>query len=66
MSASVYAPERWLRGALDALLDTRKSVERLRSLLPNADARLLEDTGHAIIARFEEVRDYLLVNLTSK
>jgi pimeloyl-ACP methyl ester carboxylesterase len=59
-------PIQYFGGDRDALLNTKKSVERLRSLLPKAEAHLLTDTGHAIIDRFEEVRDFLLVNLTSK
>lgn len=52
-------PVQYFGGDKDALLNTGKSVERLRSLLPGAEAHLLEDSGHAIIDNFEAVRDFL-------
>ncbi len=59
-------PVQFFGGDSDALLDMKKAVTRLNALLPHAEANLLEDTGHAIIDRFEAVMGFLLVNLTSK
>ncbi|MEL7554571.1 MAG: alpha/beta hydrolase [bacterium] len=53
-------PLQYFGGDRDALLDTKTSVGRLAALLPRAEARLLEDTGHAIIDKFGAVNDFLL------
>jgi len=59
-------PVQFFGGDSDALLDMKKAVARLKTLLPQTEAHLLADTGHAIIDKFEEVQEFLLVNLTSK
>ena len=59
-------PIQYFGGDHDALLNTRKSVARLSSLLPHAEAFLLKDTGHAIIDKFEEVNDFLTRHIPEK
>lgn len=57
--ARLTMPLQYFGGDRDALLDTRAAVDRLRRLLPHAEARLLEDTGHAIVDRFADSEDFL-------
>ena len=56
-------PLLYFGGDRDALLDTKKAVARLAALLPQAEVLLLEDTGHAIIDKFEEIKDFLTRSL---
>ena len=56
-------PIQYFGGDHDGLLHTRRSVERLKALLPHADAQLLVDTGHAIIDKFDEVKEFLIRSL---
>jgi len=53
-------PIQYFGGDHDALLNTRKSIERLKALLPHAQAHLLVDTGHAIIDKFGEIKEFLI------
>ncbi|MDX9827587.1 MAG: alpha/beta hydrolase [Spirochaetia bacterium] len=57
---SLRMPLQYFGGAQDALLDAKTSVERLSALLPHAEAHLLEDTGHAIIDKFDAVYEFLI------
>jgi hypothetical protein len=57
--SALAMPLQYFGGDHDSLLDTRKAVARLSALLPHSEARLLEDTGHAIIDKFEETRAFL-------
>jgi pimeloyl-ACP methyl ester carboxylesterase len=57
--SALAMPLQYFGGDHDSLLDTRKAVARLSALLPHSEARLLEDTGHAIIDKFEETREFL-------
>ncbi len=52
-------PLQYFGGDRDALLDAKASVERLSALLPQAEAHLLEDTGHAIIDKFGDAKEFL-------
>lgn len=56
-------PIQYFGGDHDALLHTRKSIERLKVLLPHAEAHLLVDTGHAIIDKFDEIKEFLIRSL---
>ncbi len=57
--STLTMPLQYFGGDRDALLETQKSVARLSALLPQAEALLLEDTGHAIVDKFEETREFL-------
>lgn len=57
--ACLNMPVQYFAGDRDALLDAKGAVERLRRILPGAQAILLEDTGHVIVDRFEAARDFL-------
>jgi len=57
--ARLDMPVQYFGGDRDALLDAKRAVERLGRVLPGARAVLLEDTGHAIVDRFEAARDFL-------
>ncbi|MBN1533348.1 MAG: alpha/beta fold hydrolase [Spirochaetes bacterium] len=52
-------PVQYFGGDRDVLLDTARSARRLRELLPRAEVHVLEDTGHVIVDRFIEARDFL-------
>lgn len=58
-------PIQYFGGDRDALLDTKKAVARLSALLPQSKAVLLKDTGHALVDKFEETRDFLSQNSSS-
>lgn len=57
--ARLDMPVQYFAGDRDALLDAEGAVERFRRILPDAQAVLLEDTGHVIVDRFEVARDFL-------
>lgn len=57
--ARLTMPLQYFGGDRDALLNTGASVDRLRRLLPHAEAQLLADTGHAIVDRFGESEAFL-------
>lgn len=57
--ARLSMPVQFLAGERDALLHTSRAVARLGALLPHADARLLADTGHAIVERFGDSEAFL-------
>jgi len=52
-------PVQFFGGECDALIDSVKTAERLRHLLPSADIHVLKDTGHAIIDKFSDIKDFL-------
>jgi len=53
-------PLQYFGGDKDALLNTRRSVVRLKRLLPQAEAFLLKDTGHAVVDRFADIAEFLI------
>ncbi len=52
-------PVQYFGGDHDVLLDTEKSAERLRTFVSGAQINLLPETGHVIIGRTVEIRDFL-------
>ena len=56
---ALHVPIQYFGGAHDVLLDAKTSVKRLHTLIDNAEAHLITDSGHAIIDKFEEARDFL-------
>jgi len=57
-------PLQYFGGAHDVMLDTAAAVERLHVLLPNAQAHLLQTSGHAIIDKFEAIEEFLSQKLS--
>jgi pimeloyl-ACP methyl ester carboxylesterase len=57
--AGLTMPVQYFGGDRDVLLDTGHSARRLRALAPRAEVHVLEDTGHVIIDRFGEAREFL-------
>jgi pimeloyl-ACP methyl ester carboxylesterase len=55
-------PIQFFGGDHDALIDSAKTGERLKRLVPHADIHILKDTGHVIIDQFPVVKDFLLSN----
>lgn len=49
-----------LVGDRDVMLDSKKTAQRATALIPNADVRILPDTGHAVLGQTEPVREFLL------
>ncbi|WP_405497767.1 alpha/beta fold hydrolase [Nocardia sp. NBC_00511] len=49
-----------LVGDRDVMFDSNKTAQRATTLIPNADARILPDTGHAVLGQTEPVREFLL------
>jgi pimeloyl-ACP methyl ester carboxylesterase len=58
-------PIQFFGGDCDALIDSVKTAERLKNLLPHSDIHILRDTGHAIIDQFPAVKEFLISNLFS-
>lgn len=54
----VICPIQFFGGDHDALIDSVKTAERLKSLYPRAEVHLLPDTGHVIIDRFPDVLQF--------
>jgi pimeloyl-ACP methyl ester carboxylesterase len=52
-------PVLFFGGKKDALIDSEKTGRRLAALLPQAEIRILEDTGHAILGRSEQILRFL-------
>jgi pimeloyl-ACP methyl ester carboxylesterase len=53
-------PVQFFGGECDSLINSIKTAERLKSILPDADIHLLKDTGHAIIDQFVVVKEFLI------
>ena len=49
-----------LAGDMDVLLHSRKTVERIKQLLPQAEAHLLPDTGHVLVNVTDRIVPFLL------
>jgi len=60
MLMTLQAPLQYLGGDHDALLDSQETEERLKKLVPHADIKILNDTGHVIIDQFSTVKDFLI------
>lgn len=56
-------PVQFFGGDCDALIDSVKTAERLKSLLPHSDIHILSDTGHAIIDQFPAIKEFLISSL---
>lgn len=46
-------------GDHDALIDSVRTGFRLKSLLPETDMRILDNTGHAIVDQFPAMLEFL-------
>jgi pimeloyl-ACP methyl ester carboxylesterase len=55
-------PIQFFGGECDALINSVKTAERLKKLVPHSDIHILKDTGHAIIDQFSVVKDFLTSN----
>ena len=58
----ITAPIQFFGGDHDALIDSVKTGERLKSILPHADIHILKDTGHVIVDQFHSIKDFLISN----
>ena len=56
-------PTQFFGGECDSLIDSVKTAERLKNLLPSADIHILKDTGHVIIDQYSVVKGFLESNL---
>ncbi len=56
--ARLTMPIQFLAGEKDALLHARASVERLKRLLPRAEAHLLPGCGHAVLGKTSEILEF--------
>lgn len=52
-------PVQFFGGDHDALIDSEKTAQRLKSLLPHAEVHVLKDTGHVIIDKFQDAAAFL-------
>lgn len=59
-------PIQFFGGECDALIDSVKTAERLKTLLPHSDIHILKDTGHVIIDQFSVIKDFLISNDSHK
>jgi pimeloyl-ACP methyl ester carboxylesterase len=46
-------------GARDALIDSRRTAERLSRLVPSATVRVLPDAGHLLPSQTEPIMQFL-------
>jgi len=53
-------PIQFYAGSQDMLLRSKASVQRLGKLLPHAETHLLEDCGHAILGKTDEMLSFLV------
>ena len=58
----ITAPIQFFGGDHDALIDSVKTGERLKSILPHSDIHILKDTGHVIVDQFENIKYFLITN----
>lgn len=56
----IEAPLQFFGGDHDALIDSVKTANRIKDLVPNADVHILKDTGHVIINQFQNIKNFLL------
>ena len=52
-------PLQFFGGDCDALIDCVETGKRLKSIIPSAEINILEDTGHVIIDRFDEIKNFV-------
>lgn len=52
-------PVQFFGGECDSLIDSIKTAERIKNILPDADIHILKDTGHVIIDQFSFVKAFL-------
>lgn len=55
----ITSPVQFFGGRHDALIDSEKTADRIRSLFPDAEVHVLDDYGHVIIDKFPEVKAFL-------
>jgi len=64
MLKNISGPIQFFGGDHDALIDSVKTGERIKKLLPHSDIHILEDTGHAIINQFPTINNFLISNIS--
>lgn len=57
--AKIHTPTLVIAGDRDVLLNSEKTIRRLKKLLPNVQSVLLPETGHVIIDQADRVTDFL-------
>lgn len=62
MLMNITAPIQYFGGDHDALIDSVKTGERLKKILPHSETHILKDTGHAIIDQFPVIKEFLITN----
>ncbi len=53
-------PLQFFGGECDNLINSVRTGHRLKALLPNSEINILNDTGHVIIDRFRDVKQFLI------
>ena len=56
---SIKTPIQYFGGEKDNLLNSFKTAQRLKSLVPQTEINILEDTGHVIIDQFVKIKEFL-------
>lgn len=64
MIRNISVPVQFFGGDHDALIDSVKTGERIKKLLPHSEIHILKDTGHAIIDQFPAIKDFLISHIT--
>ena len=57
--SSLLMPLLYFGGTEDALLNTGKSAARIKKLVPRADVRVLQKTGHTVLGKTEEILEFI-------
>jgi pimeloyl-ACP methyl ester carboxylesterase len=58
----ITVPIQFFGGDHDALINSVKTAERLKMLLPHSEIHILKDTGHVIIDQFPVIKEFLISN----
>lgn len=60
MLKTISGPVQFFGGDHDALIDSVKTGERIKNLLPHSEIHILEDTGHVMLDQFSVIKDFLV------
>ena len=59
----ISGPVQFFGGDRDALINSVKTGERLKKLVPYSETHILFDTGHAIIDQFHSIKKFLISHI---
>lgn len=56
----ITSPIQFFGGDSDELIDSLKTVKRIKEIFPNFEIHVSKDTGHVIIDQFPAIREFII------